>query len=220
MEKSTYLALGAIVLGAGYASSASSATIFINPSLTNASFETSNNPTATPPGWTPSGSPGAGAYTVTSAQYTMPEKGKVGSAKRRIRARYSNHKESSVSCNMFARWEATKLRRISTCFLTRSNSPRTRPGGVRCVMSDRAKQNRGADGPMTLGDMRQLGVQRLIAYCLNPSCRRATLIDVSRYPAEVEVISLAHKVACHKCGARGQHIDVRPNWAEQPAQEA
>ena len=73
---------------------------------------------------------------------------------------------------------------------------------------------------MTLGDMRQLGVQRLIAYCLNPSCRRATLIDVSRYPAEAEVISLAHKVACHKCGARGEHIDVRPNWAEQPAQEA
>jgi hypothetical protein len=87
-------------------------------------------------------------------------------------------------------------------------------------MSDRAKQNRGADGPMTLGNMRQLGVQRLIAYCLNPSCRRATLIDVSRYPAEVEVTSLAHKVACDKCGARGQHIDVRPNWAEQPAQEA
>jgi hypothetical protein len=78
MEKSTYLALGAIVLGAGYASSASSATIFINPSLTNASFETSNNPTATPPGWTPSGSPGAGAYTVTSAQYTAGADGLSG----------------------------------------------------------------------------------------------------------------------------------------------
>jgi hypothetical protein len=24
--------------------------------------------------------------------------------------------------------------------------------------------------PMTLGNMRQLGVQRLVAYCLNPSC--------------------------------------------------
>ena len=209
MEKSTYLALGAIVLGAGYASSASSATIFINPSLTNASFETSNNPTATPPGWTPSGQPGCGRlhgdqcsihgrgrrvvgrahrsrrhercrralglirigrlaadhkYTIHGREHllfwvglprtepngtttvasfpgsssggpsplswaTMPEKGKVGSAKRRIRARYSNHKESSVSCNMFARWEATKLRRISTCFLTRSIHQEHAPAG-------------------------------------------------------------------------------------------
>ena len=27
----------------------------------------------------------------------------------------------------------------------------------------------------------------------------------------------ASKVVCAKCGARGRHIDVRPNWKEQPA---
>jgi hypothetical protein len=147
MEKSTYLALGAIVLGAGYASSASSATIFINPSLTNASFETSNNPTATPPGWTPSGSPGAGAYTVTSAQYTAGADGLSGG-------------------------------RIVPDGTNAADAPSGLSGSgglqVRCVMSDRAKQNRGADGPMTLGDMRQLGVQRLIAYCLNPPTLSST----------------------------------------------
>ena len=34
---------------------------------------------------------------------------------------------------------------------------------------------------MTLGNMRHLGVQRLVAYCLNPSCRHEGLIDVSQF---------------------------------------
>jgi hypothetical protein len=42
---------------------------------------------------------------------------------------------------------------------------------------------------MTLGDMRELGVQRLIASCLNDACRHTALIDVSSYPAETEVPS-------------------------------
>jgi hypothetical protein len=37
--------------------------------------------------------------------------------------------------------------------------------------------------PMTLGNMRELGVQRLIASCLNDACRHTALIDVSNYPA-------------------------------------
>ena len=32
---------------------------------------------------------------------------------------------------------------------------------------------------MTLGNMRELGVQHLIAYCLNDACRHTALIDVS-----------------------------------------
>jgi hypothetical protein len=74
--------------------------------------------------------------------------------------------------------------------------------------------------PMTLGNMRQLGVQRLVAYCLNPSCRHEGLIDVSKYPDDVEVPSFGRKVVCAKCGARGRHIDVRPNWKEQPTQSS
>jgi len=70
--------------------------------------------------------------------------------------------------------------------------------------------------PMTPGNMRELGVQRLVAYCLNPSCRHEGLIDVSKYRADIEVPWFAKMVVCAKCGARGRHIDVRPNWKEQP----
>ena len=78
----------------------------------------------------------------------------------------------------------------------------------------KAKQPAGP--PMDLGNMRKLGVQRLVAYCLNPSCRHEGLIDVSKYANDVEVPSFASKVVCAKCGARGRHIDVRPNWKVQP----
>ena len=59
------------------------------------------------------------------------------------------------------------------------------------------------DPPMTLGNMRELGVQRLIASCLNDPSRHQTLIDVSSYPAETEVPSFGRRVVCAKCGSRG-----------------
>jgi hypothetical protein len=40
---------------------------------------------------------------------------------------------------------------------------------------------------MTLGNMRELGVKRLIASCLNDACRHTALIDVWSYPAETEI---------------------------------
>ena len=69
---------------------------------------------------------------------------------------------------------------------------------------------------MTLGNMRELGVQHLIASYLNDACRHQALIDVSSHPAETEVPSFRRKVVCGKCGARDNKIDVRPNWKEQP----
>jgi hypothetical protein len=68
---------------------------------------------------------------------------------------------------------------------------------------------------MMLGNMRHLGVQRLVAHCLNPSCRHEGLIDVSKYPDDTEVTSFRSRVVCAKCGSRGNKIDVRPNWKEQ-----
>jgi transposase len=67
---------------------------------------------------------------------------------------------------------------------------------------------------MTLGNMRENGVHHLIAYCLNDSCRHQAIIDVSSYPGETEIPWFQGKVKCGKCGARGRHIDVRPNWKE------
>jgi hypothetical protein len=76
-------------------------------------------------------------------------------------------------------------------------------------------------GPaMTLGNMRELGVQRLVASCLNDACRHVALIDVSSYPAETEAPSFRPRVVCTKCGGRGNKIDVRPNWKEQPTGES
>ena len=69
---------------------------------------------------------------------------------------------------------------------------------------------------MTLGNMRELGVQRLVASCLNDACRHVALIDVSSYPADTEVPWFRSRVVCAKCGGRGNKIDVRPNWKEQP----
>ena len=69
---------------------------------------------------------------------------------------------------------------------------------------------------MTLGNMRQLRVRHLIASCLNDACHHQGLIDVSKYADDVEVPSFGSKIVCAKCGARGRHIDVRPNWKEQP----
>jgi hypothetical protein len=42
---------------------------------------------------------------------------------------------------------------------------------------------------MTLGNMRQQGVQHLIAYCHNDACRHQAIIDVSNYSDDVEVPS-------------------------------
>jgi hypothetical protein len=58
------------------------------------------------------------------------------------------------------------------------------------------KPKHPAGPPMTLGNMRQLGVERLIASCLNDACRHVALIDVSSYPADTEVPSFppAHEV--------------------------
>ena len=77
------------------------------------------------------------------------------------------------------------------------------------------KAKRPPGEPMTLSNMRHLGVQHLIATCLSDACRHQGLIDVSKYPDDVEVPWFANKVICAKCGARGQQIDVRPNWKEQ-----
>jgi hypothetical protein len=83
-------------------------------------------------------------------------------------------------------------------------------------MAPKPKQPPGP--PMTLGNMRALGVQRLVASCLNDACRHTALIDVSKFADDVEVPSLAQKIVCAKCSACGPHLEVRPNWKEQPLQ--
>ena len=51
---------------------------------------------------------------------------------------------------------------------------------------------------------------------LSNACRHQALIDVWSYPAETEIPYFRSHVVCAKCGGRGNKIDVRPNWKEQP----
>ena len=56
-------------------------------------------------------------------------------------------------------------------------------------------------GPaMTLGNMRELGVKRLLASCLNDACRHQGLTDVSGYPADTEAPWFRSRVKCAMCG--------------------
>ena len=68
--------------------------------------------------------------------------------------------------------------------------------------------------------MRELGVTRLMASCLNGACRHTALIEVWSYPAANGDPILQSRVICAKCGSRGNKIDVRPNWKEQPTQSS
>jgi hypothetical protein len=69
--------------------------------------------------------------------------------------------------------------------------------------------------PLTLGNMRALGVKQLVVYCLRDECRHAGLINVSKYPDDTELPWFREHIVCEKCGAQRNHIDVRPNWSEQ-----
>jgi hypothetical protein len=73
---------------------------------------------------------------------------------------------------------------------------------------------------MDLGNMRKLGVQRLLVSCLNPECLHDSPLDVSGWPDATRVPSFHARMVCSRCGARGRHIDVRPNWKEQPPNQS
>ena len=82
------------------------------------------------------------------------------------------------------------------------------------------KQQQPVGPPMTLGNMRELGVRGLSIKCLNPKCLHEATVSVDDYADEMLVRDFAKSMVCAKCGARGRHIDVRPNRKEQPPQSS
>jgi hypothetical protein len=64
--------------------------------------------------------------------------------------------------------------------------------------------------PMDLGNMRELGVQRLVASCLNDACRHTALIDVWSYPAETEMPWFHSRGVCAKSAAVGTRSTCGP----------
>ena len=88
------------------------------------------------------------------------------------------------------------------------------------LIKEMASKPRHPPGPpMTLGNMRELGVQNLVASCLNDACRHVALTDVSSYSADTEVPWFRSRVVSAKCGSRGNKIEVA-NSKEQPPSEA
>jgi hypothetical protein len=69
---------------------------------------------------------------------------------------------------------------------------------------------------MDRANMRSLGVRGLSVKCLQPACLHAAIVGVDDYPDDMLVQDFAKRMVCAKCGVRGRHIDVRPNWLEQP----
>ena len=90
-----------------------------------------------------------------------------------------------------------------------------------------------AGPPMTLGNMRDLGVHRLVASCLNDASCHTALIDVSNYPADTvhpaaslggrglqRFISLLLKAACQaaRClRASASWARISASWARSVA---
>jgi hypothetical protein len=68
------------------------------------------------------------------------------------------------------------------------------------------KPNRPPGPPMTLGNRRELGCGTLVGYCLNDACCHQALIDVSKYPNDVEVPSFQRRIKC------GNVVDVNAGW--------
>jgi hypothetical protein len=71
---------------------------------------------------------------------------------------------------------------------------------------------------VTLGALRKLGITHLWILCLNLGCQHDALLDVSSYPACVEIRALRHHKKCEKCG--GGNVDVRPYSCESEASGA
>ena len=80
----------------------------------------------------------------------------------------------------------------------------------------RAKNKDGTTiPPMTLGNMRSLGVQRLEAICGETLCGHAGAINASALPDDVAVPDVADRLRCSKCGSK--NVSTRPLWGEQQA---
>ena len=72
---------------------------------------------------------------------------------------------------------------------------------------------------MTLGNMRHLGVHRLVASCLRDACRHQGLIDVSKYPDVVCQQGRVRQVRCaspHRRAAKLERTAAtrEPDWQD------
>jgi hypothetical protein len=70
--------------------------------------------------------------------------------------------------------------------------------------------------PMTLGNMRELGVRSFHVSCWN--CHHQAVLSSDRWPDDVAVPAFGPRMVCTRCGIVG--ADARPNWKERPPRES
>jgi hypothetical protein len=66
----------------------------------------------------------------------------------------------------------------------------------------------GPQQKITLGEMRQCGLHRLLVYCADYKCAHSVTLSADRWPDRVRLSDLEPKFICQACGHRG--ADVRP----------
>jgi hypothetical protein len=65
---------------------------------------------------------------------------------------------------------------------------------------------------ITLGEMRQTGLYRLLVYCADYKCAHSIAVSADCWPDHVRLSDLEPKFICQACGHRG--ADVRPLFAD------
>ena len=63
---------------------------------------------------------------------------------------------------------------------------------------------------ITLGEMRESGMQRVLVYCGDFRCSHYTDISADQWPDDVRLSDLEPRFICQACGRPG--ADVRPNF--------
>lgn len=80
-----------------------------------------------------------------------------------------------------------------------------------------SRRARDADGrtiePMTLGNMREVGVDRVLLSCVAVQCGWSGSHGVSQWPDDFPVPDVGARIPCPKCGAR--EVDSRPDWPQR-----
>jgi hypothetical protein len=85
--------------------------------------------------------------------------------------------------------------------------------GGTCVSAIK-RRARDKDGnaiePMTLGNMREHGIERVEVSCARPDCGYAKSVTVSEWPDDFPVPDVGARIPCPRCGA--PELDSRPDW--------
>lgn len=70
-----------------------------------------------------------------------------------------------------------------------------------------------ADGrpvKITFGEMREMGVNGILVYCVNRPCSHSVALSADSWPDELRLSDLEPRMVCSACGYRG--AEVRPDF--------